>query len=205
MARRLSIIDSIVTTVSRRLDWGACMGVGPGPSKVADVEIHVFGRVVSPEWFCVKASRRISKTGWEADVRIVDRGHAITWGSGSSRLTEVFVGPEVILPQAGLLYHSRVKRERSKKLTPDRHMEYQTCFEAEKLDAEIFAHLTEELTLVSAKSDLFHRFARANRMAPAPVSRLHIEARGKGLSVQSFHTFPDECTIVRVQSLFEVM
>jgi hypothetical protein len=40
-------------------------------------------------------------------------------------------------------------------------------------------------------------------MATAPLTHIHVEARVKGLSIHAFHTFPDECAIVRTQSLFE--
>lgn len=180
------------------------MGVSSGSSNVADVEIHVFGCVVSPEWFSVRSSQRVTRTGWEADIRIVDGGHAITWGSGSSRISEVFAKSDILLPETGRLFHSRVRKERSTRLAPDGRVEYQTCFEAEKLDSEVFALLTEELTLTNA-SDLLHRSVRTNRLAPSPVSRLHIDPRRQGLSIQSFHTFPTSRTIVRIQSLFEIV
>jgi len=181
------------------------MGVSPGRSRVADLAIHVFGRAVHPDWFAVRAHRRITRTGWEADARIVEGGHAITWASGGARLTEVLVGPETPLPESGLLFHSSVRREHSTRITPDGRVEYQTCFEAERLDPEVFAHLAEELALDASPGDLFHRFSPQNRLAAAPISRLHLEPRGRGLSVQAFHTFPEERVILRVQSLFEVL
>ena len=38
---------------------------------------------------------------WEADVRIIEGGHAVIFGSGKVRLTEVLAGPETILPESG--------------------------------------------------------------------------------------------------------
>ncbi|MDB5351439.1 MAG: hypothetical protein JWN86_2686 [Planctomycetota bacterium] len=181
------------------------MGVSSGRSRVADLGFHVFGRSVHPDWFAVRVHSRITRTGWEADARIVEGGHVITWASGDVRLTEILAGPETLLPDLGLLFHSHVKHERSTRLAPDGRVEYQTCFEAERLDAEVFAHLNEELILDASSGDLFHRFAPANRMAPSPMSRIHVEARSRGLSIQAFHTFPEERAIVRVQSLFEII
>ena len=181
------------------------MGVSSGRSEVARLSIHVFDRAVSPEWFAVRGHRRVTRTGWEADVRIVEGGHAIVWGSGGARLSEVVAGPEIPLPEPGRLFHATAKRERSVRLAPDGRVEYQTCIEAERLDAEVFAHLCEELTLDATAGDLVVRFCSANRMAPASISRIHIEPRGRGLSIHAFHTFPAERAIVRVQSLFEIV
>lgn len=179
------------------------MGVRSGKSRVADLVVQVFGRAVHPDWFAVREHRRLTRTNWEADVRIIDGGHAVTWRSGPIRLTEVLSGPETPLPEPGLLYQSAVRFERSTSLRPGLEVCYQTCFETERVDAEVFAHLNDELTLDAGTGTLFHRFAPLNRMNPAPLSRIQVESRPRGLSVQAFHTFPDEQAIVRMVSLFE--
>lgn len=179
------------------------MGVSSGRSRVADLAFQVFHRAVHPDWFAVRKHRRIAQEGWEADVRIIEGGHAIVFRSGTVRLTEVLAGPETLLPEPGLLFHSPVKHERSTTLKPGGGLVYQTCFDVERVDAEVFSHLTDEMTLDPSRGRLFHRFAPVNRMAPAPISHLQIDARVKGLSILAFHTFPDERAIVRTQSLFE--
>lgn len=181
------------------------MGVRSGPSRVADLSFQVFGRVLHPDWFAVRAHQRLRQAGWEADLRIIDGGHAIAWSSGGVRLTEVLAGPATVLPEPGLLFHSPVRTERSTRLQPGGRTEYQTCFESERVAPEVFAHLNEEIALDALQGGLFHRFGRTNRLAPAPLSLLRIESRGRGLAVQAVHTFPDERAIVRVQSLFETL
>jgi hypothetical protein len=180
------------------------MGVSSGRSRVGDLAFQVFGRTIHPDWFSVRGHKRISHTLWEADVRIVEGGHVILWSSGTIRLAEVLAGPETVLPEPGLLYHSTVRHERSTAIRPNPRSEYQTCFAVERIEPKVFAHLTDELTLEAHRGGLYHRFAPRNRLAPAPLSRLYFEARPRGLSVQGFHTFPEERAIVRTQSLFEV-
>ncbi len=180
------------------------MGVSSGRSRVADLAFQVFGRALHPDWFSVREYRRMTQTSWEADIRIVDGGHAIIWVSGPIRFTEILSGPETPLPEPGLLYHSPIRHERSVTLRPNDRVEYQTCFEAERVDREVFAHLSDELILDASRGGLFHRFAPSNRLAPAPLSYLRVESRARGLSVQSVHTFPEERAIVRTQSLFEI-
>jgi hypothetical protein len=144
------------------------MGVSFGRTRVADLAFQVFGRAIHPDWFSVRAHRRVSQGTWEADVRIIEGGHAIGWGSGQVRLTEVLAGPETALPEPGLLFHSNVRHERSTELQPGGGVvEYQSCFEAERIDPEVFAHLNDELTLDASKGGLFHRFAPANRLSPS--------------------------------------
>lgn len=181
------------------------MGVSSGRARVADLAFQVFNRAVHPDWFATRAYRRIPQQRWEADVRIIEGGHAIIFGAGRVRLTEVLSGPETPLPEPGLLFHSAIKTERSTTLQPGGIVEYQTCFEVECVDREVFRHLCDEMIADSSRHALIHRFGSTNRLAPPPLTHVHIEARMRGLSIQSFHTFPDECAIVRSQSLYELI
>jgi hypothetical protein len=180
------------------------MGVSFGRSRVADLSFQLFGRSLHPDWFATRAHKRVGGDGWEADVRIIEGGHTVTWRSGATRLTEVLVGPLADLPESGLLYHSPVRRDRAAELSLERGPHYHACLDVERLDAEVFAHLSEEMTLDASRGDLFIRFAVADRMAPPSLSRVHIEARGRGVSIQAFHTFPAERAIVRTLSLLEL-
>lgn len=180
------------------------MGVSFGRSRVADLSFQVFNRSLHPDWFATRAFRRVSHSGWEANLRIIEGGHAVVFHSTPIGLTEVLSGPETVLPEPGLLFHSHLRRERSTQLRPGGLIEYQSCLEVERVDLEIFRHLCEEMTVEATHESLFHRFRGTNRLAPPPISYLHIDARVSGLAVQAFHTFPDECAIVRTQSLFEL-
>jgi hypothetical protein len=179
------------------------MGVSFGRSHVADLTFQIFLKAIHPDWFLVRQHRRITQEGWEADVRIIEGGHAIIFRSGAVRLTEALAGPETRLPEPGLLFHSPLRRARSTTLQPGGTVDYQCCFEVERVDPEVFAHLSDEMTLDASRGRLFHRFAPVNRMAAAPISHILVEARVRGLSIHAFHSFPEERAIVRTQSLFE--
>ncbi len=171
--------------------------------RVADLAFRVFGRPIHPDWFAVRAHRRVAVDGWQADIRIVEGGHAVVWRAGDVRLTEVLAGPSTALPESGLLFHSPIRHERAASLRPGMGIEYQACLEVERIDPEVFAHLCDEMALDAARDRLFHRSAGANRMAPASISHVAFESRAKGLLVHAFHSFPNERAIVRTQSLFE--
>ncbi len=179
------------------------MGVESGRVKVSDLVFQVYHRAIHPDWFAVKAHQRVARGHWEADVRIIDRGHAITWRSGGTTLTEILAGPETPLPETGLIWAAPIRRDRNAALHP-LGAEYQACIDVERSDPEVFRHLGDELTLDASPGDLFHRFTPRDRLAPAPLSRLHLEIRPGGLAIQAFHTFPDERAVVRTQCLLEI-
>jgi hypothetical protein len=180
------------------------MGLHSGRARVADLSFQVFNRALHPDWFATRVHRRIPQERWEADVRIIAGGHVVIFGCGPIRLTEILCGPETPLPEPGRLFQSGVRSERSASLHPGGVIEYQTCFEVERVEVEVFRHLCAEMIADGTQQTLLHRFGSCNRLAPAPLSQVHVDSRTRGLSVQSFHTFPDECAIVRSQSLYEL-
>jgi hypothetical protein len=159
--------------------------------------------VIHPDWLSTRVLRRIGQGAWEADVRIIDGGHMISFRVGSIRISEVLVGSELVLPEEGVLHRSAIQTEGSMSLCPGGRVEYQNCSEVERVDHEVFRHLDQEMTLEGLRGDLFFQFAPRHRLTPTPISRIHLEPLKRGLAVQAFHTFPDESAIVRTQSLFE--
>lgn len=180
------------------------MGVSFGRSRIADLAFQVFHRSVHPDWVSTRAHRRFAHGEWQADVRIIEGGHSIIFGSHALCLTEVLAGPETLLPEQGLLYHSPIRNERQTSLHPGGRLYFQACLEIERVDPEVFRHLCEEMSLDSRLESLFHQFQSANRLAPGPISCVHVDIRARGISVQAFHTFPDELAIVRSLSLYEL-
>jgi hypothetical protein len=108
------------------------------------------------------------------------------------------------LPESGLVFHSHLKHERSAELRPGSSVEFHTCFEVERVDAEVFGHLCQEATSDSAPNGMFHSFRPTNRLSPPPISHIHIDSNSRSLSIHVFHSFPDERAIVRTQSRYEI-
>jgi hypothetical protein len=178
--------------------------MGVRSDRVAAPSLRVFVRVIHPEWFGVRRSRRLTHAGWEADVRLIDGGHLVTWGSGRTRMTEVLVGPEAPLPTSGLVFHAAPRGERSTTLRPRPGVEYQVCYSVERVDAEVFRHISEELLVDPKPGMLFWRAPAPDRITPPSTSRLQIEAYERRLLVHAFHTVPEFRAVVRTQSLIEL-
>lgn len=179
------------------------MGVGHGRSRVTDLAFQVSSRVIHPDWLATRVFRRIGQGVWEADVRIIDGGHAVSFRFGSVRISEVLAGSKMLLPAEGILNRTAIQTECAMNFRPGEEVEYQNCCEVERVDREVFHHLDQEMTLAGSRGDLFFQFAPRHRLMPVPISRIHLEPLKRGLSVQTFHTFPEENAIVRTQSLFE--
>jgi hypothetical protein len=76
-------------------------------------------------------------------------------------------------------------------------------FQLEPVEPEVFWTFQHELLRDGERQGLLHRFDSSGRMALGAISYINVETRNCSLLVQAFHTFPDDCAIVKSQSLFE--
>ena len=82
-------------------------------------------------------------------------------------------------------------------------LHYQTSFQVEALPPEIFLHVHDEILRDGLKRGLLHNFQPNHRLSLAPLGFVAVEARSGCLFISTFHTFPEENTVVKSQSLIE--
>jgi hypothetical protein len=179
------------------------MGVHSLRPPVSDLVFQLYGRPLHPELFDIRATRRVQRDGYELVVRITRTGHVISWENADVYLTEVTAAAEQPLPEKRRLLHSRLRGERSDKLVCAHGVSYQVSFQVEVLPPEIFQHVHDEILLDGSKRGLLHNFQPHQRLALAPLGFVAVEARAGCLFLSTFHTFPDEHTVVKTQSLIE--
>ena len=172
--------------------------------KAGELVFQVFGRPLHPELFDVCSTRSLDRGSYAATISITGGGHVVTWRHAGLTLTEVATGVGQPLPQRRRLLSHRVGAERSDRVQCRGGATYQTCFQLESIAPELFWSFQEELVAAGTKRGLLHRFEAGGRLSLGAVSWIDVETRPRGLSVQAFHTFPDDMAIVKSQSLFEI-
>ncbi len=171
--------------------------------RVADLVFQVYGRPLHPELFDILAVRKISRGDFDLTVRITRTGHVITWENRDVLLTEVTAASDQELPERRRLFHQRLRGEHSGSLPCAHGVHYQATFQVEVLPPEIFLHVHDEILSDGGKRGLLHHFQPHQRLNLAPLGLVTAEARAGCLFLASFHTFPDEFTVVKTQSLIE--
>jgi hypothetical protein len=115
----------------------------------------------------------------------------------------VTAGSGQLLPARGQLLQHRFHGEHCDRCNRGSAVRYQVSSQVEVLPAEIFLHVHEELLADGRKRGLLHHFAPPHRLALSALGRIDIDAGCGYLSLATFHTFPDELTVVKTQSLIE--
>lgn len=172
--------------------------------RAADLVFQLYGRVLHPELFEICAVRSVDRGGYTARIAITTTGHLVTWQRDGLTLTEVATSGSQPLPQKRRLLSHRLGGERNDRMECRGGIRYQTCFQLERVEPEVFWAFQQEIAAGSVNRGLRHHFAAGGRLAPGAVSWIDVETRPRSLLIQAFHTFPDDLAVVKSQSLFEI-
>lgn len=170
--------------------------------RVCELGFQVYGRPLHPELFDILAARKIQREDYELVVRITRTGHVISWGNDNIHLTEV-VGGDQSLPARRRLLSFRLHGEHTDLVRAGHGISYQTSFQVEVLPPEIFWHVHDEILADGGKRGLLHNFQPHHRLSLAPLGFVTADGRPGCLIISAFHTFPDEFTVVKTQTLIE--
>ena len=185
-----------------RPDW-TLMSIFSVRPRVSDLVFQLYGRPLHPELFETLAVRKIQHNGAELTVRVTRTGHVISWDFRDVHLTEIAAASDPSLPENRRLLHHKLRGEHSDAVSCFPRVSYQMSFQVETLPPEIFQHVHNEILIDGAKRGLLHNLQPHHRLAVSPLGFVTAEARAGCLFLSSFHTFPDELTVVKTQSLIE--
>jgi hypothetical protein len=180
------------------------MRVDAARPDVTSLMFRLFCRTVHPELLEVFAHSRLHRDQYAAEFAICDAGHLISFHHNGRTVTEIACPADRALPQNRQVIGRRLRGHRNESMEHDGGILYHVSFQVEQLDAEVFQHCHEEMQNDAIRARLSHFFSPTTRLAPAPLSYIHVEERQRTLLVHTFHTFPDNRAVVKTQSLFEV-
>jgi hypothetical protein len=170
---------------------------------VSDLIFQLYGRPLHPELFDILAVRKIQREDYQLTVRITRTGHVISWENADVHLSEVTAAAEQELPERRRLLHYKLRSEHCGRLLCAHGIHYEMSFQVEVLSPEIFLQIHEEIIADGGKRGLLHHFPARTRWGVAPLGYITAEAGRGSLILCSFHTFPNEYTVVKTQSLIE--
>jgi hypothetical protein len=165
---------------------------------------QLYGRPLHPELFHVFETCTIEREAYTAKIDITGAGHVVTWRYAGLTLTEVAASARHPLPKMRRLLSYGLKGQRTDRVECRGGISYQTSFQLEPTDPEVFWTFHQELSTHGSRQGLLHHFNSSGRIALGALSYVNFEARSRSLLVQAFHTFPDDYAVVKSQSLFQL-
>ena len=110
----------------------------------------------------------------------------------------------VWLPEKRRLLSYRLKGQRTDRVECRGRVCYQVGFQLEPVEPEVFWTFQHELAMDGERNGMLHKFDSSGRIALGALSYINVETRNRSMLVQAFHTFPDDCAIVKSQSIFQL-
>ncbi len=180
------------------------MSVGFVRPNSSQLMLHVYGRSVHPELFRTFAETEIAADRYAATLRICDTGHSITFRHKGHTVTELIASRDQLLPQKKRLLEKSLRGCRDEMVHFDGGLRYSVSYQLERLEPNVFLNFHEELSADCKRVAISYRFPTENRLSPEPLSLLRTDAGGRSLLIHAFHTFPESCSVLKTQSLFEL-
>lgn len=172
--------------------------------KVAELTFQLFGRSLHPELFHVFKSHSIERKNYQSRIAITNDGHVIHWTSGSVTLSEVAASAHQPLPKSRRLLARSLTGCQSDRIEYRGGVHYKFECQLERVPAEMFWLIQQQLGESSREHELIQVFDASGRIAIGGMSFIHVEARQRSLSIQAFHTFPDDLALVKTQTRFSI-
>lgn len=179
------------------------MGVSFARPDVADLVFEVFQRSVHPELLTIHTQSEWQHAACRIKIQICDAGHVLTVQHQDSVICEVATVRGTLLPKHYRIFSHKLRGHRQDTLQCREGVTYHVSFELEVLEPEVFSNYHQELMADSLRSPVSYHFSNHSRLNPTPLSFLQLEATADSLQVHTFHTFPDNFAVVKVQSRFE--
>lgn len=171
-------------------------------------------RVVSADGAVVEVDP--DADGYEATVAITSAGHVVHWRHRGLTLTEVCASSHQPLPQRRRLMSHRLEGRLTDRVECRGGVVYETSLSLETASPEAFLAYQREFDLMNLQggslptggeaSGLLHRFEASGRVGVAlgALSYVDVQSRDRALRVRALHTFPDDCAIVKTESVFRL-
>ncbi len=172
--------------------------------KVAQLTFQLLGRSVHPELFQVYKAKDIQREQYTAKIYITTDGHVVSWTAAGTTLTEVASSSHQPVPQGRRVFSQPLRGSASDALQVRDELSYKYDFELERVPAEMFWMIQQQLGESSRDHELIQVFDSSGRIAIGGLSFIHVETRQRSLHIQAIHTFPDDLALVKTESCFEL-
>lgn len=172
---------------------------------ISQLRLLLFSRSVHPELFNIYHNHRIVKDGYEAQIWITGISHLISFHRGKATITQLIADASAMLPKHGKLASLQLRGEKDHEIDagPIRHM---ISFQVETMSPRLYERVHAEMVEQGSQSGLFLSFSEwVQAGSLEPFTYIDYDAKPSHLHVFAYHAFPDELTLIKTQSIFELI
>jgi len=173
--------------------------------RVSELRFVVYNRALHPELFDIYHDHRIVKAEYEAQVWITGLSHVIGFYRDNAVFAEVIADASAELPVRGKQMSAPFRGERDKQFEHEGGVRYLTSFQVERMSPRLYAKVHADLVERGTDQGMYVPFPEWATRTQTPFSYLDYEAKVNQLHVFAYHAFPDDLTLIKTQSIFELL
>ena len=179
------------------------MSIGQKQS-LSSLRFLLYDRPLHPELFDIYHDHHLVKKGYEAQIWVTGCTHVIGFYRDGLSLVQLTADAEALLPHRGLLLEMPFRGERDHECKRAEGINYMMNFQVESMSPMVYSKTHHDLARQGTRHGLFVPFPMWMSRSLTPFTYIDYEAKPNELHVFAFHAFPEELTMVRTQSLFEL-
>ena len=179
------------------------MHTQPLRPSITETSYRFFDRPLHPELFNPAVVGRIRAGQYEMVMGLCQGGHFLQMSSEGQTIVEVTAPDNQILSTYGLQQTYFFNDEEELVVEAEQPFGYHFAGQVDAVDFHVFTRVQMELEVEASKAFLAFQFPPHHRLLPGPLSLAQVEGNERMLTVNTFHTFPEDLVVLRTQTLFE--
>ena len=180
------------------------MEKGQTKQSVEELLFCLYQRPIHPELFHIYLVKRLRQSRYTAEIWVIGLAHVVIVQAGKQILTELVCEENELLPKKGLATSFRFRGERDHAQSFDDGLKYILSTQVERMTPQLFPATHRDYVHYAKNRGLFVSFDDWPHDGLAPFSFIDFDARDHELHIHAFHAFPEEQTILKTQSIFEI-
>lgn len=172
--------------------------------RVEELQFCLYQRALHPELFRIHRVKRIQQARYQAEIWVVGLTHVVTVQAADQILTEVIAEDTELLPTAGLATAFRFRGERDHAQSFNNEFKYILSTQVEKMTPQLFPATHRDYVHYAHNRGIFESFDEWAYEGMSPFTFIDYDARDHEFHVHAFHAYPEELTLLKTQSIFEI-
>lgn len=178
--------------------------LGSTQQRIDELHFYLYDRAIHPELFRIYVTHRIRQQRYTAEIWITGLAHVVTMQAKDEILTELTSVSSDLLPKSGLVTTFRFRGERDHDELPGNVIRHIMSSQVERMSPNLFEATYRDLLRHARRRGLLREFEQWEYNGLVPFTFIDPEPRERELHLHAFFTFPEDSTLLKVQSIFEV-
>jgi len=181
------------------------MELGKTQNRIEAMNFRLYRRALHPELFHIHQRHQVRRRLYQAEIWITGLSHLITVHVKKVFCTELTYAEGESLPDNGLITSFRFRGERDHEEVVEDGLTHILSSQVERMSPHVFEAFYQEISRQAKRRGLFMQFEdQAVDGSLPPFTYVDYEARDRELHVHTFLAFAEECSLLKLQSIFEV-